>query len=98
MRLCAVSVCACTHVLLWSVLHCRFAFPQYLLSSHFLTEEQKVEVVRKGLARRRQSMEHLMQSVERVAQGAKLHVCSSLCIAWVYVLIVGTYIYICMCR
>ena len=98
MGLCAVSVCVCTRVLLGSVLHCRFAFPQYLLSSHFLTEEQKVEVVRKGLARRRQSMEHLMQSVERVAQGAKLHVCSSLCIAWVYILIVGTYIDICMCR
>ena len=75
------GVCACAHVLLWSILHCRFAFPQYLLSSHFLTEEQKVEVVRKGLAQRRQSMEQLMQSVEKVAQGAKLHVCSCLCIA-----------------
>ena len=55
--------------------HCRFAFPQYLLSSHFLTEEQKDDVIRKGLVRRRRNLELLAQSVEMVAQGTKLHVC-----------------------
>ena len=41
----------------------RFMFPQYFLSSHFLTEAQKEDLLQKALANRREKFKEIMNLV-----------------------------------